>query len=146
MNDTQLLRTFEQARSANPYTLARRWSDSAGTSPTDRDGQLDEVATMAALSWWMTHWLPISVHRALMAGASIEEVAEASGMQFAQVTNAWRTWADGQRSLQSEHANLPDHTGEYDLIDDLIRSAAHDRTLPNPAGNLRVRSGAGAPD
>jgi hypothetical protein len=146
-------RTFEEAELLGAYPLARLWSDTmrlpvdipaetarkAGVAVRTVEHDLDEVAVMAALASWLRRWLPISMHRALLRGASIEEVAAASGVEFREATRMWREWSDGQRHLQREMPHLPDHTAEHDRVDELIRSAAHDRTLPRPVGNLRLR-------
>lgn len=146
-------RTFEDAELLGAYPLAQLWADPArlpvdvpaeaarraGITVRTVEHDLDEVAVMAALASWLRRWLPISMHRALLRGASIEEVAAAAGVEFREATRMWREWSDGQRSLQREKPYLPDHTAEYDQVDELIRSAAHDRTLPRPAGNIRLR-------
>lgn len=139
--DRGMLRNFEQAKHAGAYDLATRWlrpPDGSSPETLTVDAQLNELAVMSGLAFWMKTWLPIHMHRALMVGASVEEVAEACGLEFAEVTKAWREWSDGQRHLLEQVVGMPDITAEVDQVDDLIRRAAYDRTLPNPAGNLRM--------
>jgi hypothetical protein len=42
---------------------------------------------------------PISMHRALLAGATSAQVAEAAGTSVRIVYEQWKQWADGQRHL-----------------------------------------------
>lgn len=143
-------RTFEEAELLGGYPLALLWSDpmrlpvdvpaeaaqKAGIPVRTMEHDLDEVAVMAALAAWLRRWLPISMHRALLRGASIEEVAAAAGVEFREATRMWREWSDGQRNLQRE---MPDRIAEYNRVDELVHSAAHDRTLPRPVGHIRLR-------
>jgi hypothetical protein len=41
----------------------------------------------------------VSVHRALLAGAALAQVADAAGVSCAEVAERWRLWAEGQREL-----------------------------------------------
>ncbi len=41
----------------------------------------------------------VSIHRALLAGATLAQVADAMGMTCAGAAERWRCWADGQRQL-----------------------------------------------
>jgi hypothetical protein len=41
----------------------------------------------------------ISIHRALLAGAPVTQVAETTGLTADQVTARWAAWADGQVRL-----------------------------------------------
>ncbi len=129
---------FSDAEGKSPYSLARAWVASALVDTETPEAHLDKLATMAALTAWLTRWLPIHIHRALLAGASVEEVADAAGVEFAEATRLWRQWSDGQYALQEAMPTLPDKTAEYDLVDDLIRRAAYDRNRSNPVGNLRL--------
>ena len=58
---------------------------------------LDELALMTVLAEWLTRWQPISMHRALLAGATPDQVAEAAGTSVRGVYELWKQWADGQR-------------------------------------------------
>jgi hypothetical protein len=41
----------------------------------------------------------VSMHRALLAGAALAQVADAAGVSCAEAAERWRLWADGQREL-----------------------------------------------
>lgn len=44
----------------------------------------------------------ISIHRAVLAGASVDELAHAVGVSVGEVTERWRAWAEEQRSLNAD--------------------------------------------
>jgi hypothetical protein len=45
--------------------------------------------------------ITVGVHHALMAGASLSEVAETVGLEPGQVAMRWMVWARGQRQLRA---------------------------------------------
>ena len=61
----------------------------------------------------MRMWAAISVHRALRAGASVVELAQATGLTCEQVAERWRAWADGQWRLNERCPGLGMRAGEY---------------------------------
>jgi hypothetical protein len=85
---------------ASPYELARYWGE-RGAWPVEprRTDELRELAVMSRLADWLLRWQPILIHRALLAGASVNELAVASGTEVAVVVSKWRRWAQGQRRL-----------------------------------------------
>jgi hypothetical protein len=91
--------TFEAASAVGAYALSRRWADSTGEAERTADGELDQLATMAALAHWLTRWLPIQIHRAARAGASRTSIAAAMGVTVPEVMTRWTEWAQGQRDL-----------------------------------------------
>ncbi|HEY6747668.1 MAG TPA: hypothetical protein VI357_18360 [Mycobacteriales bacterium] len=72
----------------------------------------------------MRVWAVISVHRALWAGASVAELAQAIGSTFEQVAGRWRVWADGQRRLNEHCPGLGVSAGEYDRVDAVLAVAS----------------------
>lgn len=139
--EADMFRTFDEAKQESAYNLARQWLDlTFRFEDLSAASELDEVAVMAALASWLTRWLPIHIHRSLIAGASIEEVAAAAGIEFSEVTRRWREWSDGQRQLQLTNRGTVDLSDEYDRVSELIRRAAYDRNLPRPKGNLRIQT------
>jgi hypothetical protein len=87
--------TFAEAERLNPCTLAAVWGDRGRwpltPSVTDR-----LAALMCALGTWLRRWLPLSVHRAAVAGAGLAEVTAAAGLDVDQVHRLWTQWADRQ--------------------------------------------------
>jgi hypothetical protein len=85
---------------ASPYELARYWGE-RGAWPIEprRADELRELAVMSRLADWLLRWQPILIHRAMLAGAGVAEVAVASGTEVAVVASKWRRWAQGQRRL-----------------------------------------------
>jgi hypothetical protein len=116
----ELVTTFVAARKRNVYELARQWADSGVRADLERDApdvQLGELATMAALADRLTGWLPLQVHRAILAGATPEQTAAACGADVATVADRWRQWADGQRDLRTADGSLIGITAdEYDRV------------------------------
>ena len=95
--------TFVEAHRLDAHQLCRWWLDSWRRHPIEgrtADSALSEVAGMAALTAWLTRWLPIHVHAALLAGATVAQAADAAGTTPAELFAAWREWAAGQRNLR----------------------------------------------
>lgn len=120
----ELFTTFEQAHRVGAYDLARRWVDDPAHSLAHRYRydpavQIDELATMAALADWLTRWLPTAIHRALLAGATVAQVAKAINMRPQQVTWTWECWSNRQLEhglgKPDEHARVA-----HLLIDDAL--------------------------
>ena len=63
------------------YDVVGRWlhREPAFLHQTEPAHRLEEPALMTVAAEWLTRWQPISMHRALLAGASPEQVAEAAG-------------------------------------------------------------------
>jgi hypothetical protein len=61
---------------------------------------------MTVSAEWLTRWQPISMHRALLAGATPVQLAEAAGMSVRGIYEQWQQWADGQR-----HSLIADRPG-----------------------------------
>jgi hypothetical protein len=71
---------------------------------------------MTASAEWLTRWQPISMHRALLAGATPDQVAEAAGTSVRGMYEQWKQWADG-RKRRSLIAGRPGVTQEaYETI------------------------------
>ena len=101
--ETTMPTTYTEAHNVSAYTLARRWADMPWPLGSDvgRTPQhdLEELATMTALADWLQRWTPLTIHGAAMRGATIDEIAAATGMDTVAVRESWRKWADGQRHL-----------------------------------------------
>jgi hypothetical protein len=75
---------------------------------------------MSALADQLTRSAALGMHRALLAGASPEQVAAARGVTVGQAGEQWRTWASGQRKRWL--TTPPDGAGsglsaqEYDTV------------------------------
>src|SRR2546429_4133290 len=91
--------TFAEAEAHNPFALLSELHDHAMAlrlhekPPTFH---LTELALSAAVVAWWSRWQPIAMHRALLAGASLAEVAAAAGTTEAEAYNRWNEWADVQ--------------------------------------------------
>jgi hypothetical protein len=58
---------------------------------------LEELALMTVSAEWLTRWQPISMHRAILAGAIPDQVAAAAGLSVREVFEQSECWAEGQR-------------------------------------------------
>lgn len=54
---------------------------------------------MSALGAWLTRWLPIAIHGAMLAGAKPEAVAGALGSSLQTAFERWHEWALRQRDF-----------------------------------------------
>jgi hypothetical protein len=68
----------------------------------------------------------ISVHRALLGGVSVSEVAHVIGSSCADVARQWRDWAEGQRHLNTLYPRLGLDQREYDQVAAVIDRADGD--------------------
>jgi hypothetical protein len=97
--------TFAAAEQHNAYALLTELHDHAltfdveGKRPSDPKHHLAELALSAAVVAWWSRWQPITMHRALLAGANLAEVAAAAGTTEAEAYTQWSGWADTQSEL-----------------------------------------------
>jgi hypothetical protein len=94
--------TFAEAESHNAYGLLTELYEHTMTD--DLQGQppeyhLTELSLMAAVVAWWSRWQPITMHRALVAGAGLADVAIAAGTTEAEAYHRWSAWADVQSKL-----------------------------------------------
>jgi hypothetical protein len=83
--------TFDPARHADPATYP----------PLTTEEHLEVLAAGEMLARHYRH--PAYVHYALVAGATWEQVAAATGTDQAAARQAYRQWADGQHSLYLDY-------------------------------------------
>jgi hypothetical protein len=121
--------TFAEAEKVNAYELARRWGGSTRFparlkgEESQAERELEELAVMAALRRWLERWTPAQIHRALLAGASVDQVAAAAGMTPDDVAATWRAWDVGQRQLWQTYPDM-DKTAKHDQVEAMLRAAA----------------------
>src|SRR5690242_8329352 len=85
-NDDPLPQTVAEAEQHNPFQLLTELREHAlALMPHERNAEfhLTELALAAAVIGWWSRWQPVTMHRALVAGASLAEVAAATGMDEA---------------------------------------------------------------
>ena len=68
---------------------------------------LEELALMTVAAEWLTRWQPISMHRALLAGATPEQVADAAGTSVSGVYEQWQQWTDEQGKTTNRAPDPP---------------------------------------
>ncbi|MGA2829720.1 MAG: hypothetical protein ABSF03_26825 [Streptosporangiaceae bacterium] len=98
-NSPDRVLTRRQADLLPVYDVVGRWlhREPAFLHEQEPEHHLEELALMTVAAEWLTRWQPISMHRALLAGATPEQVAEAAGMSVRAIYEQWKQWADGQR-------------------------------------------------
>ena len=98
-NSTKRVLTRRQADLLPVYEVVGRWLHREPAFLHDREPEhhLEELVPMTVAAEWLTRWQPISMHRALLAGATPEQVAEAAGTSVRGMYDQWTQWADGQR-------------------------------------------------
>lgn len=101
--------------------IGRRDSD-------DPDVHLEELARVAVVVRMLDSWQAISVHRATLSGASLQQIAEALGESEASAVDRWREWSARQRWLFEQWtAEDPDavkilsfNAAEHDQVADIL--------------------------
>jgi transposase-like protein len=63
------------------------------------DGALSELALAAAVTAWWSRWQPTTIHTALRAGATVTDVAAATGLDETEVIRRWTRWTEVQTIL-----------------------------------------------
>ena len=74
---------------------------------------LGQVALESVIAQRMAARAVVSIHRALLAGATLAQAADAAGMTCAEAAGRWRSWADGQRQLRRQVPGLGLSEREY---------------------------------
>jgi hypothetical protein len=91
----------------------------AAASPAELAGAggagyyLRRAALETAIAQRMTARAGASLHYGLLAGATLAQIADATGMSSTQVVACWRAWADGQRCLERQCPGLGVGEREY---------------------------------
>jgi len=100
-NSAERVLTRRQADLLPVYDVVGRWlhREPAFLHEHEPEQHLDELALMTVAAEWLTRWQPISMHRALLAGATPDQVAKAAGTSVRRMYEQWKQWADGQRHL-----------------------------------------------
>lgn len=83
-----------------------------------------QVALETVIAEGMRVWAVISIHCALLAGASVGEVAHVLGSSPAEVAERWRGWADGQLRLNTQCPGLGVGRREYDQVAAALRAGS----------------------
>ncbi len=116
-NSTERVLTRRQADLLPVYDVVGRWlhREPAFLHEHEPEHHLEELALMTVSAEWLTRWQPITMHRALLAGATPGQIAEAAGTSVHGMYEQGQQWADGQR--HSLIAGRPEMTQEaYETI------------------------------
>ena len=91
----------------------------AAASPAELTGAGDagyylwRAALETAIAQRMAARAAASIHYGLLGGATVAQIADATGMSSAEVAACWRAWADGQRHLEQGYPGLGVSEREY---------------------------------
>jgi hypothetical protein len=93
--------TFAGAAERNPFRLLLDLYDQTQrcASDTSAAGALTELALSAAVVSWWARWQPLTMHKALLGGATLTDIAAATGLTEDEVNKRWSDWADVQCAL-----------------------------------------------
>jgi hypothetical protein len=98
-NDSRVA-AWQEAVHLDPREAIDRWRNrQPGSHATDPEHHLEELALMTVAAEWLTRSQPVSVHRAILAGATPAQVADAAGTGVGDVYERWQKWADTERSI-----------------------------------------------
>jgi hypothetical protein len=100
-NSTERVLTRRQADLLPVSDVVGRWlhREPAFLYEHEPEHHLEELALISVGAEWLTRWQPISMHRALPAGATPDQVAEAAGTSVRGMYEQWKQWADGAAPL-----------------------------------------------
>jgi hypothetical protein len=120
----------------------------AAASPAELAGAGDagyclrQAALETAIAQRMAARAAASIHNGLLAGATLAQIADATGMSSTQAAACWRAWADGQRCLGQRCPGLGVSEREYQQAAAVVAAGS----LPGsgPAGG-RTRIGSPHP-
>ncbi|MFI5908775.1 hypothetical protein [Dactylosporangium sp. NPDC051541] len=93
--------TFAAATERNPFQqLLDLYNHAHRASPaaTKADALAELALSAAVVSWWI-RWQPITMHRVLLGGATLAELASATGLTEDEVHERWSHWTDVQCAL-----------------------------------------------
>jgi hypothetical protein len=98
---------------------------------------LRQAALESLIAQRMAAWAVVSIHRALLAGATLPQAADAAGITCAQAAERWRSWADGQRQLRRQVPGLGLGEDDYLRAASVIEAdaAAAHREMPAGCGH-----------
>lgn len=116
------------AQLAASYGALARPECSAREPPAAPAAVLDELARASALAEKARAHRPLLLHRAVRAGGSVSELAQATGLCRAELRAEWQSWAEQQRRLATQtsapHApgtfigmSAPEYAGVAALFD-----------------------------
>ncbi|WP_327005498.1 hypothetical protein OHA72_62795 [Dactylosporangium sp. NBC_01737] len=94
--------TIAEAADRNPFQLLLDlYNHTRRRKPAGEPAEaaLEELALAAAVVSWWSRWQPLTMHRAFESGASLGEVASATGLTEEEVYVRWSRWADVQCAL-----------------------------------------------
>ena len=109
--------------SMSPFHLAQLWGDRTAWELAGYRSvaeELEELAVMSTLASWLVRWSPITMHSALLAGATVEQVAAAARDTAEAVAQRWQQWAAGQRHLNETNRKFGMPPQEYDQVAELL--------------------------
>lgn len=81
---------------------------------------LEQAALESAIAARMAARAVVSMHRALLAGATLAQAAAAAGVTSAEAARRWRSWAEGQCELARQVRGLVVSERDYRRVAGVI--------------------------
>jgi hypothetical protein len=117
--------TWQQADRLSPSEAVQCWlnHEPAALHAHEPEHHLEELALMTVSAEWLTRWQPISMHQAILSGATPDQVADAAGTNVRTAFERWQDWADRQRHFN--FAGCSGVTGEeYEAVRSCFAAAS----------------------
>jgi hypothetical protein len=83
-----------------------------------------QAALESVIADRMRVYAVISIHRAVLAGVSVQELTHVLGTSRADIAQRWRGWADGQLRLNSQCPGLGLGRREYEQVAAVLEASA----------------------
>lgn len=107
-----------------PLRVPAESAESAGLPVRTKRHELEELAVSSALRTRLERKLPYLVHVAVLAGATLSEVAAATGWAESEVLPRWRTWAADQVAVYRVSGRIGISEAAFSQVRDALGSGA----------------------
>jgi len=94
------------------------------TGAGSADYYLRRAGLESVIARRMADRVVVSIHRGLLAGATLEQIADATGISSAEAAGRWRSWAEGQRRLEQQLPGLGLSERDYRRVGAVIGAGA----------------------
>jgi hypothetical protein len=107
-----------------PVRVPAETAESAGLPVRTKRHELEELAVSSALRTRLERNLPYQVHVAVLAGATLSEVAAATGWAESEILPRWRAWAADQVAVYLVSGRIGVSEAVFAQVRDVLESGA----------------------